>query len=103
MTLVYLENVKRGFEQERVKILATEIMQRHDIPDTLPLELSGMWTARCVEVTSAAALGLQRVLFDEMTQQGLRVTPLRQLHVDLRGQSREVIDDAVSTVDNWLY
>lgn len=105
MTLVYIENVKRGFEQARVKQLVEDFFNEHKVPDNVDLELTeDMWTERCVAVGSDELQLLQQALFTFLTaEHKLSVRALRPLHIDLRGQPGSVVLQSVATRDNWLY
>ncbi len=108
LTLIYLENVKRGFEQERAKRLAEEYLNSQNVPETLHLaqELGKgkelMWTERCASVVSEQIRQIQKGLWEHFTQLGFTVRALRPLHIDLRGQDVNIIADMVGTRD-WHY
>lgn len=91
LTLIYFNNVKRGFEQDRVKTLANAFLRdRHDgeeedVRGTILLELGDMVSDRCIGVNNAELIRIQRQLYDFFLSLGYDLRPLLPLHIDLRG------------------
>lgn len=102
ITLVYFNNVKRGFEQERVKQLADEFLDRNAFPRSLALQLGEMLTDRCVSVENAELAQLQRQLHEYFVALGYDLRPLVALHVDLRGQNDSAVEKTIET-RRWNY
>ena len=100
MTLVYMENVRRGYEQDRVRRLVEEFLEETGVPEQLELTLGEMMTNRCISVTSATIRGLQEAINDFLAEHGFQLRSLRDPHIDLRGQSDAILVDAVLT-RNW--
>lgn len=102
MTLIYLNNVKRGFEQERVKQLAEEFLDRLQFPQTITLQLGEMLTDRCIAIENAELAQLQRELYEYFVSLDYDLRPLVALHVDLRGQNDSIVDRTIET-RSWNY
>lgn len=106
MTLIYFENVKRGYEQERVKSLAEDFLTAENVPTQLILKSPNVkWTYfsdRCVAVHSLEIQQIQKDLWSYFTKLGFKLRALRDLHIDLRGQSDQIINLTVGTRD-WLH
>lgn len=102
MTLVYLNNVKRGYEQERAKRLVDAFLAERGTPATIPLSLGPMATERCVSVKSEVLEQLQQALYDYLVSQGFSPRPLRPLHIDLRSQSTNVVNKSIA-INDWLW
>ena len=102
MTLVYMENVRRGYEQDRARRLVEEFLEETGVPEQLELTLGEMMTNRCISVTSATIRGLQEAIYDFLAEHGFQLRSLRDPHIDLRGQSDAILVDAVLTRKrNW--
>lgn len=102
MTLVYINNVKRGFEQERVKRIVNAFLAERQVNDTIRLPLGDMVTERCIAVQSDYLNELQQAIYNHLVSLGFSVRPLRPLHIDLRGQSHKVVQESVQIKD-WLW
>ncbi|CAB9523242.1 expressed unknown protein [Seminavis robusta] len=100
MTLVYLTNVKRGYEQNRVKTLVEDYLDANEVPEQLLLRVGDMTTKRCVSVCNPEIAALQVALHDFLRERGFEMRPLRPPHIDLRGQSDVILDETVGT-RNW--
>lgn len=85
MTLVYLNNVKRGFEQDRLKDLVNAFFDAQNVPETLTIEITDMLTDRCVSVESDYVDNLRKVLEGFLISKGFSLRELMPLHIDLRG------------------
>lgn len=98
MTLIYFNNVKRGYEQERVNSLARAFMDEIKFPTVVKLELGEMIEPeeRCVAIKNAQLIVLQKQLYDYFENEGFDLRPLRNLHIDLRGL------DLIETLKNTM-
>lgn len=101
MTLIYLENVKRGYEQERVKWLANDFLREQlKAPETIELTLGEMMTDRCILVTNPLIKEIQEALYAYFTELGFTVRPLRSPHIDLRNQPKSIVTTTIQ-VSDW--
>lgn len=108
LTLLYFENVKRGYEQDRLKNLADDFIKESDLCINymdlgIDFENPEMWTDRSVLVKSKDLLQLQKELFQYFQQKKFKLRPLHPLHIDLRGQSVNKIDQYVDVRQDWLW
>jgi hypothetical protein len=103
MTLVYFNNVKRGFEQDRVKQLADAFMEETNVPANVELQLGDNLTDRCVGVLNAELVELQRALFDHFVAHGFDLRPLVALHIDLRGSTASDSIERTINTRRWNY
>jgi hypothetical protein len=98
MTLVYINNVKRGYEQERVKELVNDFMEATQVPVEFPLPLGDMISTRCVSVDSSELEMLRQCIYEHLLAQGFDMRPLKPLHIHLRGGS--AVDSTVQ-IRSW--
>lgn len=85
MTLVYINNVKRGFEQNRLKELVNAFFDDQEVPETLLLNVGAMLTDRSVLLQSEYVENLRGLLEDFLKSHGFNLRQSMPLHVDLRG------------------
>ena len=79
LTLLYFENVKRGYEQDRVKKLADDFIHCQKLADKchnfmdlgIDFENPDMWTDRSVLVSSKDLLQLQKEMFQYFEKKNL--------------------------------
>lgn len=103
ITIVYFNNVKRGFEQERVKTLAEEYLRQTQFPASVRIQLGEMVTDRCFAVVNDDLIRLQRELHAHFATLGYDLRAIVPLHIDLRGESvHDAVDDVISTT-NWNF
>lgn len=105
LTLLYFENVKRGYEQSRVKQLAKEFLTNLQVPEYYKwkLDKTKLYSKRCVLVDDRYLTMLQEDMFKFFTSRKFTLRELKPLHIDLRGQAFESIDqDGVYTC-KWHY
>jgi len=103
ITLVYFNNVKRGFAQERVKQLAEQFLDDVAVfPARVTLQLGDMMTERCIAVVNPELVAIQRELTTLFTTLGYDLAPAVPLHIDLRGKSDSLVQRLVDT-RRWLH
>lgn len=108
LTILYIKNCKRGYEQTRVKTIANEF-----ILNTLQKEEYHLTTnnikvipnnSRCVAVTDPDLIQLQTDLLDHLIKNhGFDQNEIekRPLHIDLRGQPKTILEDIIIPSTNW--
>jgi hypothetical protein len=102
LTLVYIENVKRGFQQDRVKRLVQDLLDTMNVPPEIPLQTGPMMMERCIEIVTSDIIEIQLSIHECLERHGFRLRPLRPPHIDLRGQSETVLQTTVRTRD-WMH
>ena len=90
LTLIYFNNVKRGFEQERVKALAIAFLNENNIAQHITLNLGDMMTDRCILVLNEEILRLQQQLYVYFEALGFDLRALKPPHIDTRGDADDV-------------
>ena len=80
LTLLYFNNCKRGYEQNRVKQLAEDYMLKN-LDTNITLELGDMYSDRCVTVKNKKISYIQLELAKYFTSLKFEMSDVKQPHI----------------------
>jgi hypothetical protein len=97
LTLVYFHKLKRGYEQDMVKQMASQYFADNDL-EIINLNFGELYNIRSVKVHGEIERIVKELseLFNSFDIDANQVP-----HIDLRGNSMDSIDRVVSVVNNW--
>lgn len=97
LTLVYFHRLKRGYEQDMAKRIASQYFADNGL-ETVKLDFGELYNIRSVKVHGH----IERIIKDlSELFRSFDIDANQVPHIDLRGNSIETIDRDISVVDNW--
>lgn len=97
LTLVYFHKLKRGYEQDMVKQMASKYFTDNKL-ETIELNFGEPHNIRSIKVHGQ----IEQIIKDlSELFSSFNIDSNQVPHIDLRGKSIEFVDKIVPVVDNW--
>jgi len=97
LTLVYFHKLKRGYEQDMVKQMASKYFTDNQL-ETIELNIGEPYNIRSIKIHGQ----IEKIIKDlSELFSSFNIDANQVPHIDLRGKSIEFVDKIVSVVDNW--